>query len=234
MSEMSAMYWQEDSQDEKTEATDEVVDLVFALRCRCLPVDHVHALSQAVQKLLPWLVTEPFAGLHAVNVAASGNGWVRPEDADALLHLSRRTKFELRVPKHRIEEAQQLEGATLDVGGYEFTIQQSSVRPLSTITTLFTRALATEQDLQEEGAVLDWVSVQLKSLNITPRKMLCGTQHTIETPERSIATRSLMIADLEVEESLRLQQHGLGPYRHLGCGLFIPHKDINDLRKGNE
>jgi CRISPR-associated protein Cas6 len=228
------MYWQEESHDETTEVTDEVVDLVFALRCRCLPVDHVHALSQAVQDLLPWLESEPYAGLHAVNVAASGNGWVRPEDPEALLHLSRRTKFELRVPKHRIEEAQQLEGATLDVGGHEFTIQQASVRPLSTITTLFTRALATEQDLLDEEAVLDWVSVQLKALNIIPRKMLCGTEHHIETPERRIPTRSLMIADLEVEESLRLQQHGLGPYRLLGCGLFIPHKDINDLRKGNE
>jgi len=40
-----------------------------------------------------------------------------------------------------------------------------------------------------------------------------------------------MIADLEVEESLRLQQKGLGPYRYLGCGLFIPHKGIDDIRK---
>jgi hypothetical protein len=41
----------------------------------------------------------------------------------------------------------------------------------------------------------------------------------------------LMIADLEIEESVRLQQSGLGPYRHLGCGVFIPHKDINEIKK---
>ena len=32
------------------------------------------------------------------------------------------------------------------------------------------------------------------------------------------------------EQSLRLQRSGLGAGRALGCGLFIPHKDIADLR----
>ncbi|MEK7716319.1 MAG: type I-MYXAN CRISPR-associated protein Cas6/Cmx6 [Pseudomonadota bacterium] len=39
-----------------------------------------------------------------------------------------------------------------------------------------------------------------------------------------------MLADLAVEESVKLQQQGLGTDRKLGCGLFIPHKDIKDLR----
>ena len=26
-----------------------------------------------------------------------------------------------------------------------------------------------------------------------------------------------------------LQHSGLGEHRHLGCGIFIPHKDINKL-----
>jgi CRISPR/Cas system CSM-associated protein Csm4 (group 5 of RAMP superfamily) len=40
-----------------------------------------------------------------------------------------------------------------------------------------------------------------------------------------------MLADLAVEESVRLQQRGLGPGRTLGCGLFLPHKDINEVRQ---
>ena len=27
-----------------------------------------------------------------------------------------------------------------------------------------------------------------------------------------------------------LQRHGLGEGRKLGCGVFIPHKDVGDLR----
>ena len=31
-------------------------------------------------------------------------------------------------------------------------------------------------------------------------------------------------------QSLALQRQGLGEARKLGCGLFIPHKDVGDLR----
>jgi CRISPR-associated protein Cas6 len=229
------MYWQEDEVLEETPlVTDEVVDLVFSLRCKCLPVDHLYPLYDAVQVVLPWLQEEPNAGMHEVHVAASGNGWIRPDDPKALLHLSRRTRFALRVPKHRIEDAKKLVGEKLEVCGFDFELLSVNERPLSTITTLFTRYLATDQDLVNEEDVLRWVSEQLKEQGITPRKMLCGTEHLIETPEKNIRVRSLMIAELEVEESLWLQRHGLGPYRHLGCGLFIPHRDIKALSKTEE
>ena len=228
------MYWQEDTDDEAPRVADDVVDLVFALSCKSLPVDHVYPLFEAVHAVLPWLLDEPSAGVHAVNVAASGNGWIRPAGPDELLYLSRRTRFELRVPRHRIADARQLEGKTLDVNGHSFGLQGATERPLSSMTTLFARHLATDQNLVHEEDVLQWASAQLKSQGINPRKMLCGTSHTIETPDKQIGTRSLMIAELEVAESLQLQQQGLGPYRHLGCGLFIPHREFNDLRKKKE
>lgn len=228
------MYWQDDEQPQTVNTDNAVVDLVFGLNCRSLPVDHVYALSQAVQVSLPWLVDEPEAGLHAVNVATSGNGWLRPEDPNALLHLSKRTRLELRVPAHRVSDARMLEGTVLDVAGNVMEVKSATERPLTAITTLFSRAVATDQDTEAEEQVLDWVYAQLQALDIKPRKMMCGTEHFISTPSARIRTRSLMIAGLEVDESLRLQQKGIGPYRHLGCGLFIPHKGIDDLRKKND
>jgi hypothetical protein len=35
-------------------------------------------------------------------------------------------------------------------------------------------------------------------------------------------------------QSLLLQREGLGEARKLGCGLFIPHKDVGDLRSGSD
>jgi CRISPR-associated protein Cas6 len=224
------MYWEEDKQAEKTYVTDDVVDLVFSIQCKCLPVDHVHGLSESVQKVLPWLRDETNAGVHSIHVAASGNGWLRPENPDELLYLSRRTKLELRVPGHRVEEARSLEGQTLNVAGHSLEINAATVRPLSTITILLCRYLATDKNTEDESQVLDDVAGQLKSLGITPRKILFGTENFIHTPSGPIRTRSLMLANLEIEESLILQRKGLGPHRHLGCGLFIPHKHINDLR----
>lgn len=228
------MYWEEDKQEEQKHILDDVVDLVFGIQCKCLPVDHIHALSESVQKVLPWLNDEPAAGVHSIHVAASGNGWMRPDEPDALLHLSKRTRLEIRVPKHRIDDALQLEGVSLDVNGYSIEVRKATVRQMSTITTLFSRYLATDANLDKEEQVIEWVVEQLRNLDIKPRKMLCGTEHHIDTPQGKIRTRSLMLADLEVEESIRLQEQGLGPFRNMGCGLFIPHKDIHDIRQKKE
>ena len=54
---------------------------------------------------LPWLADDDRAGVHLIHVAESGNGWMRPEDAEnEMLYLSRRTKMTLRLPKEYIEE----------------------------------------------------------------------------------------------------------------------------------
>lgn len=223
------MYWEEDKSTEPPEIGDDVVDLVFGTDCRGLPVDHAYDLAQAIQDVLPWLIDESGAGIHTIHGAASGNGWTRPENPGDLLLFSRRTKFILRVPNHRIDAAKKLQGETLDVGGYALALKTATQRPLSTLTTLFTRYLVADQSLENEEQVMDWVAAQLKPLDIQPRKMLCGTMHSIKTPQGDVQTRSLMIADLEYDESLRLQQQGLGPHRMLGCGLFIPHKGIQTL-----
>ena len=35
--------------------------------------------------------------------------------------------------------------------------------------------------------------------------------------------------ELRPERWLAMQQQGLGGERHLGCGLFLPHKTISDI-----
>jgi hypothetical protein len=57
---------------------------------------------------------------------------------------------------------------------------------------------------------------------------------TLATPQRSYRTRSLMVTVATPAQSLELQRHGLGEARKLGCGLFIPHKDVGDLRAGSD
>lgn len=225
------MYWEEDKKSEISAVSDDVVDLVFGMECRCLPADHAFALSQAIQSVLPWFSEEPHAALHTIHGAASGNGWQRPDEPGALLLLSQRTRLTLRLPNHRLADAQQLVGRELDVGGYPLKLKQPNVKLLSTITTLFSRHLAADVDSSDEELLLAWAADQLRALEIRPRKMLFGTEHYIVTRTQPLRVRSLMIADLEVEESLRLQQHGLGPHRHLGCGVFIPHRDIQEIRK---
>ncbi len=225
------MYWQETSKrDERPVVPDEVVDLAFNIVCRSLPVDHAWALFTALRPLLPWLEGEEGAGVHPIHVADSGNGWMRPDRPDAPLYLSRRTKLMLRVPQSRVAEAERLSGQVLDVAGNRLAIEKSAVRPLSTHPALFSRYLVTD-DALDEADFLSAMHAQLTAMGIRPKKMVCGIARAIATPDRTLHTRSLMVADLTPAESVRLQQRGLGRLHHLGCGLFIPHKDIQEIRQ---
>ena len=77
-----------------------------------------------------------------------------------------------------------------------------------------------------EDDFLQWVVGELDARDIQVRKLLCGIGHAVEANGEQIETRSLMIADLDKPTSIALQEVGIGPHRHLGCGIFIPHKGI--------
>jgi CRISPR-associated protein Cas6 len=223
------MFWQEEKKsDGRHVASNDIVDVAYGIACRSLPVDHAYALFEALHVVLPWLDTESGAGVHPIHVADSGNGWMRPEGPNDLLYLSRRTRLILRVPQQRLAAAQRLSGHTLMVAGQTMKVEQAVIRPLSTHTTLFSRYLAFDETL-EENVFLARMQRELAAVDVQPKKMLCGIERVIVTPAKAIHARSLMVAELTVEQSLRLQQHGLGRLQHLGCGLFIPHKDIREV-----
>ncbi len=223
------MFREEESAATEPTAPGEIVDAVFAISCRSLPVDHAYALSQAIRAALPWFAEEPGAGLHTVYGAASASGWMRPEGADALLQLSRRAKLALRLPRHRLNDATALVGRTLQVAGWPLRVDRLSLRPLSRITNLFSRSVVFAA-AGDEAAFLAAAAGELGALGIKPGTMLCGRVTLVATPACTYQTRSLMLAGFTPEQSLALQQHGLGAERKLGCGVFIPHKDIGDLR----
>ncbi len=207
---------------------DEVLDAVFAIECRSLPVDHAWALSQAVQAALPWFAGEPQAGLHTIHGAASGAGWQRPEGDDAELQLPRRTKLVLRLPGHRLADAAALTGRTLEVAGSSMRVGRLSARPLLRIASLFSRSVIFE-GAADESAFLAAATEGLRALGVNASTLLCGRDVTLATPEAIYRTRSLMLTVATPAQSLALQRQGLGKARKLGCGVFIPHKDVGDL-----
>lgn len=219
------MYWVEEEIEEVPFVPDDIVDLAFDIRCRALPVDHAYALSQAVQGALPWFAAEPAAGLHLIHGADSGNGWYRPEQGDELLYLSRRTRLVLRLPKERVEDARALTGQRLDIDGHPIEVGEAEVRQLTDLTSLYARHVVTEHVADEERFLEEAVSA-LKGMGLGFKKVLSGRSAVFATPEGPVATRSLLVAGLSVEDAVRLQQEGLGPRRKMGCGIFIPHKQV--------
>lgn len=226
------MFWNDDEK-KKPEfvVPDDVVDIAFKIGCPTIPLDHAHSLSSALLQKLPWLAEEHHAGVHLIHGAASGNGWFRPEDVEnELLHLSKRTRMRLRVPKKRLQDAQALSGETLDIEGHPLEIGKSDLFMLSSLPTLFARYVVTREEL-DESAFLEEAAEQLQTLDIPCRKMLGGITHTMNFPDGPVYTRSLMVADLEPGQSVRLQQVGLGEGRVRGCGIFLPHKGIKPVKE---
>ena len=232
------MFWQE-QEDKKKQfiVPDKIVDLSFKVKCKQLPLDHAHALSQTIQQALPWFADEPQSGIHLIHGAESGNGWIRPQEPDAALSLSKRTRFVLRLPKQRVEDATKLSGQKLKVAGNDLVLSAPNQKPLSILTTIFARYVVIqgeENTIEDEEAFLNQAAVMLKKEGIEVKKMMSGRTHVLRMPDKDLLARSLMIDGLKIEESIYLQQNGLGEGRLVGCGLFIPHKGIDAVGQAQE
>jgi len=220
------MYWNEDKKREKYQIPDDVIDLSYAVKCKCLPLEHMQELYDSLSRVLPQLKDDKFAGIHPINGAESGNGWERSSDPNELIYLSRRQKLSIRISKDYLHDAEKLAGNTINVSGYDVELGKTSIKKLSDLPTTFCRSILVDNRMVEDD-FLQWAFNELKSLDITVNKMMAGKERVVQLPnggER--VTRSLMVAELTQAESIRLQQYGLGEGRKLGCGIFLPQKDI--------
>ncbi len=230
------MFWEED--EDKTlpyQVPDDVIDMVFAIQCKTLPLNHAWPLSREIIKHLPWLPEHSIAGvagIHQIHVAESNNGWMRPEDDEegAVLYPSKRTKLTIRIPLDKYDHASNMIGQTLDINGHSLVVGKAKKKVFTNAGVLFARYVVSEPN-EDENAFLTRIAKEIKTkTGFKVKKMLCGKSHNIFIPEAKLHTKHLMIADLDSDTSIKIQQLGLSGSRELGCGLFLPHKSIKTLK----
>lgn len=208
-------------------AGEEIVDVTFRLPGGRLPIDHAWALFSAVSDVLPWFADEPAARLHQVHTAATGSGWTRPEETSGdELHLSRRTKLRVRVPKRRAEDALALSGREMDVAGYPLAPGAGTVVALVPADTLLARHIVCEEG-EEEALLVERLARDLAEAGVSRATIICGREHRIVTPQAELETRSVVVTGLDPGGAMTLLRGGLGPAGKLGCGIFIPYKHID-------
>ena len=229
------MYWKED--DDKNEVLnepDKALDLLFKISCSSLPLDHGYELSQQILKHVPWLENEAMAGIHQIHVAESANGWMRPDDPENdILCVSRRTKMTLRVPVNRLDDIRALTGQTLNIKGHAVKVGDFTTRKLSKLTTIFARYVDT-QGKRDENEFLEDMFQLLLDKGIKVKKMMSGLLLAHHSADGEILTRKLMLSDLDVQQSMLLQEQGIGDKKMLGMGIFLPHKGIDAVNKKQE
>lgn len=227
------MLWEE-SNRAATGTTPDMIDVSFRLKARRLSVNHHHALAHRVCQQLPWLRWEPWAGIHPIRIAPSAHGWSTPQGGDGgAWHLAKRTRLRLRIPSHREADVSLLEGSVLELEPETIEIGPMKTHRLTPADPLFAKHVVSERDVSEPRFV-DWIIGALKPWGIHPKKVLCGKWDRIITPEETLHTRSVLLASLTQEASIRLQCRGLGRARELGCGIFVPHKSIEAVRNGDQ
>ena len=225
------MFWQEDEDKGLPyNASDDILDLSFATHCKELPIDHAWALSNAIIQQLPWLKEEKQTGIHQIHVAESGNGWIRPDDTkNETLRPSHRTRLVLRIPKTRLQDANALIGQTLSIQGYPLTVKKPRKKPLVHASVIFSRYVLSNKD-EDENRFLERMAREYETITGNKiKKMLCGKDTVLRTATEKLITRHLMLADQRNDDSIALQQCGLGEGRLMGCGLFLPHRGIKSL-----
>lgn len=188
-------------------------DLVFPLSGRSLPLDHAAALLQALTQELPWLASEPLAGVHPLKLVVQGDsacGW-----------LARRTRLWLRLPRPRLAQAGALAGRTLSVDGCALRLETPQLREFLPHGTLYAPAVAAPSDDEAQFDTL--VASGLRALGVHA-PWVCGRRRMHGGAGALRTSFSLLVHTLSADDSLRLQEQGLGGFRLLGCGVFVPHK----------
>lgn len=227
------MFWNENQPPEEAyQVPDDVFDLVFSLRGERIDIDHAYALAQALRSQLDEETCAQI-GVHGIRLASSGNGWNAPEEIDAEIPLSRRARLVIRVHRDRAEQVRRLENSQLALGRQQIDVGTSSVRPLSSLGTLHARAVSCDPE-QPEIEFMQQAADELQAMGIRVSRMLCGKPGKIRTAGEVLSTRALLVADLKPAESVALQQRGIGADRLFGCGLFVPHKEIDAVYEPQE
>ncbi len=194
-----------------------MVDLQFALQGRSVPLDYADALWQAIRATLPWLDSEPLAGVHPLyGLSPGGEEW----------YLSRRSHLNLRLPLERVADAQALVGARLDLAGLSIEVGKVSEKAIAHTPVLYSKFVTLDSaadGLPEEARFFAACLEELGKLELKPHSVLCGKRKSARATHGIFHGFSLMVTGLDEAATLRLMKHGLGIERTRGCGIFIPH-----------
>jgi CRISPR-associated protein Cas6 len=193
-------------------------DVYFDLVGAEIPVDHSQALYDAIAAELPWLRDEANAGIQSIHGSLTGRN-------DNLV-INRRIKLVLRLPVARLAEARALSGKRLDTGAGTIVVGDSKEKMLTPFATLYSPMV--DFGTGDEAAFLEVARSELEKIDIRCG-LIPGKKRKMRLTEGDISGYSLMLHDVSLQQSLQVQEDGLGRHRGFGCGIFVPHKSIKEV-----
>jgi CRISPR-associated protein Cas6 len=189
----------------------------FPVQGQKLPADHGYLLYSAISELKPelhetgWLAVEMISGM--------------PFDK-RLITLPRNAELRLRIPADKFGEVIALAGKRLEIEGHTIRLGIPMARPLLPSAKLYSR-IVTIRGFMEVPEFLEAATRQLNEMEITakldfPQEDRSRFRRILTVKDKKIVGFSLVAHGLSDEDSIKLQSHGIGGRRSMGCGIFNP------------
>ena len=194
------------------------INVTFPVQGTYLPADHGYLLYSAITRYVPSLHTVSWLGIELI----SGIPWEK-----GLIALPRRNgSLRLRLPADKLAQALLLAGARLELDSYALRLGIPLARPLVPASSLYARIVTIKKFIEPEP-FLAAAQRQLIQLGINSTPELPSDGHTrsrriITIHGHKIVGFSLATHGLSEEDSIKLQTHGIGGRRTMGCGIFNP------------
>ena len=181
-----------------------VVDIFFGVRGNGVSADHGYVLYGAVARVLEahedaWFHQLDQIGLHLLRGAYDRRG---------RLLLGPHARFGLRLPAALIPKVLTLAGKRLVVGGDTLRVGVPHVQALRPAPILAARVVTTRNCQDERRFDLE-IARQLSGLGVTV-SAIRGRRRVVRIKDKTVVGYGVRVAGLNVAESLRLQEHGLG------------------------
>ncbi len=191
--------------------SDPKVDLCFHVLGKTIPVDHGFALHGAMSRILPHFHEDQTVGIKLIRGRYIGDG---------MLDIFPYSELVLRLPIAGIAQYIQLAGKRLEVLGQNVSVGVPKTRALVPAVALYSHLVTTRNGNMQERFEKEIVK-QMGELEIQGRFSV-GERKTFQVHGKQVVGYSVLVSELNAEESVKLQEVGLGGRRKMGCGFFEP------------
>ncbi|MGB7441136.1 MAG: type I-MYXAN CRISPR-associated protein Cas6/Cmx6 [Coleofasciculaceae cyanobacterium] len=212
---------------------DNIINLSFPVSGNELPADQNYRLYAAISKQFPQL--------HRLNGLAINTIPGIPNQRGTI-HLTPSSRLILRLPVEAIAQVYPLAGQTLDIGGYLIQLGNPELQTLKPTNCLSAR-LVTIKGYTKPAPFLVAAYRQLKALDINADISIAANNQgepkrltlkiTKQRRSYTIVGFSVIASNLTPDDSVKLQIHGLGGKRRIGCGIFCPPFLVKSDRRNN-
>lgn len=203
------------------------VDILFRVTGTEAPTDHGYALFSALSRILEtetdrWIHGNPHVGLHTIRGPRLGNG---------RRLISRNARLGLRLPSDLLPRSLKLAGKSLDLDGCKVRVGVAETRALVPAATLHCRIVTTKNGNNSVRFDAE-IARQVAALGIRGRvfRVPMGSRgrvgrdpsrRVVRVKSKRIVGYAVRATELNAQESIRLQERGLGGRRRMGCGVFV-------------